>query len=387
MAPPWRAPAIERFSEAALLESRRFELESELRRVTAQLASVRKKERVAARRGEALTAVTIQEKVRRLILCAFWITSFVTQDCLVLLEQVRVPPLWGSLDTAGRTALVDDLFLAADLDEVETWVNPAWPENQKLLRELWILYAEWRTAKWVHHTNSVHGVAPSSAQLFAVYIEWRRKGPAEFHPRTFARTLGARRKWAMRWRRRWNGSVGHLKTGDLDPRDVLRQKALEWRAPGGPCQRCTEQLGYGSPRVFKDGPFFRSRGGTRKWSLVLPPARAKSRKGLFPSPLGGPQAQPISGEGGTTVLQTLGPAISGRHLLEELQLLRGRSACQGQAVGAHQHGRDFSAGHTCPSQGRGHAQVALSHVRPAWSLSRWPTAATYQSNLRGVCVG
>ena len=54
----------------------------------------------------------------------------------MLLEQVRVPPLWGSLDSAGRTALVDDLFLAADLDEVETWLDPACPENQKFLREL-----------------------------------------------------------------------------------------------------------------------------------------------------------------------------------------------------------------------------------------------------------
>ena len=129
----------------------------------------------------------------------------------MLLEQVRRPPVWGSLDAAGRTALVDDLFMAADLDELETWVEPGAPENQKRLRELWILYAEWRTANWVHRTNSVHGVAPSSTQVFHVYIEWRHKAPAELQPRTFARSLGAHRNWAMRWRRRWNGIVGHLK--------------------------------------------------------------------------------------------------------------------------------------------------------------------------------
>ena len=234
MPPSLRGQPLERYSAVEHLLRRRGELQSEVRQLSTKIARAKISQRVLVQRSLPLTLETISAAHRRLILCAFWLTSFVTQDCLVLLEQVRVPPPWGSLDSAGRTALVDDLFLAADLDEVETWVDPACPENHNFLRELWILYAEWRTAKWVHHTNSVHGVAPSSAQLFAVYIEWRRKGPAELHPRTFARTLGARRKWAMRWRRRWNGSVGHLKTGDLDPRDVLRQKVLRWRAPGVP---------------------------------------------------------------------------------------------------------------------------------------------------------
>ena len=228
MPPSLSSQPLERYTPVEQLLRRRAELQSEVRHLSAKIARAKTSQRAIVQRSLPLTIETIPVAHRRLILCAFWITTFVTQDCLVLLEQVRVPPLWGSLDSAGRTALVDDLFLAADLDEVETWLDPASPENQKFLRELWILYAEWRTAKWVHHTNSVHGVAPSSAQVFAVYIDWRRKAPAELHPRSFGRTLGARRLWAMRWRRRWNGSVGHLKTGDLDPRDVLRQKALRW---------------------------------------------------------------------------------------------------------------------------------------------------------------
>ena len=153
MPPSLSSQPLERYTPVEQLLRRRAELQSEVRHLSAKIARAKTSQRAIVQRSLPLTIETIPLAHRRLILCAFWITTFVTQDCLVLLEQVRVPPLWGSLDSAGRTALVDDLFLAADLDEVETWLDPASPENQKFLRELWVLYAEWRTAKSVSYTH------------------------------------------------------------------------------------------------------------------------------------------------------------------------------------------------------------------------------------------
>jgi hypothetical protein len=238
MPPPGKAPPMETFSHAEVLLSRRAELQSEVRRLSTKLARAKSVQRAVERRSKSLTAETTPEKHRRLILCAFWIVNCVSRDCLVLLEHVRSPPVWGSLDADGRAALVEALFLAVDLDELESWMTPESPENRMRMQELWILDAEWRTARWVFDTNSVHGVAPSSSKVVDVYREKRLLAPPEFQPRAFARSLGARRLWAMRWRRRWDASVGVLKTGDMDPRDVLRQKAAgEGGGPPSPTHK------------------------------------------------------------------------------------------------------------------------------------------------------
>ena len=198
MPPPGKAPPMATFSHAEVLLSRRAELQSEVRRLSTKLARAKSVQRAVERRSKSLTAETTPEKHRRLILCAFWIVNCVSRDCLVLLEHVRSPPVWGSLDADGRAALVEALFLAVDLDELESWMTPESPENRMRMQELWILDAEWRTARWVFHTNSVHGVAPSSSKVVDVYRENRLLAPPEFQPRAFARSLGARRLWAMR---------------------------------------------------------------------------------------------------------------------------------------------------------------------------------------------
>ena len=98
-------------------------------------------------------------------------------------------------------------------------------ENHSRMRELWVLWAECRTAQWVSRVNATRGVAPSSQAVYSVFLEWRQQAPAEYLPRDLDRSLAWRRQWACRWRERWEASMGNLKTGDLDTREILRQKA------------------------------------------------------------------------------------------------------------------------------------------------------------------
>ena len=67
MPPPLKAPPMERFSDAELLQRRRDELQSEVRRLSTRLANAKSVQRAAARRAKALTARTTPEKHRRFL--------------------------------------------------------------------------------------------------------------------------------------------------------------------------------------------------------------------------------------------------------------------------------------------------------------------------------
>ena len=213
-------------SPVELLLRRRRALQQEVRRVTRSIEQARAPERRAERLPVRLSAETTTPAQTRLILSAFWVTNFDTSPCLLLLDRVQAGPPWADLTPQEREAVVLDLFLQTDQEDVESWVHSEDEETHARMQELWVLWAECRTAQWVSRVNATRGVAPSSRAVYNVFVEWRQQAPQEYQPRDLEdRSLAWRRNWAWRWRSRWEASVGNLKTGDLDTREVLRQKA------------------------------------------------------------------------------------------------------------------------------------------------------------------
>ena len=190
------------------------------------IEQARAAERRAEREPVRLSAETTTPAQRRLILSAYWVTNFDTPPCLLILDRVAAAPPWVDLTLQEREAVVLELFLQTDNEDVEAWVHSEDEETHARMQELWVLWAECRTAQWVSRVNATRGVAPSSQAVYNVFLEWRQQAPLEYQPRDLAgRSFARRRDWAWRWRSRWEASVGNLKTGDLDTRDVLRQKA------------------------------------------------------------------------------------------------------------------------------------------------------------------
>lgn len=126
-------------------------------------------------------------------------------------------------------ALVRTFFRDFDLDELLSmfaeehakW-NPAVKFAQKVLAE----HSVWC---WVTAQNLVHGVAPSSAQVFSEF-ERRSRGESVAPP------PGRRcvNKWVARWRRRWGVRRGKLRDVDRVDLSTLRQKVGILGPPGGP---------------------------------------------------------------------------------------------------------------------------------------------------------
>ena len=212
----------------AALQARREEASADLRQVRRALRRQQDRDRKRRRVTIPATAATMTPRDTTLILSALWIVDFVFTDSLTLLEHVRGPPAWGSLDTAGRGRLVENLFLDAGIHEVEAMVDATRMDNLLRLEELWVIHAEWQTARWVGDVNRERGVAPSSMLVYDRYSQLLLSTPEGVQHRCLrCRTTNAKRLWAVRWRRRWGAAMGKLAIGDLDPPDVLEAKAWQ----------------------------------------------------------------------------------------------------------------------------------------------------------------
>ena len=94
------------------------------------------------------------------------------------------------------------------------------------MRYLWNLWAEYRVAAWVRHTNQSRGVAPSSARVYEKLLEEVSAAPRKLHPHLLRRrSTNAQRKWAGRWRDTWSGKLGTLAVGEVEEPDQFQVKA------------------------------------------------------------------------------------------------------------------------------------------------------------------
>ena len=175
-------------------------------------------------RTRPLSLENLSLPMRQLLMCAFWMVSFVHHDALVLLDHVRRPLVWGTLDAAGREALLEDVFTDTEIDDIALWMDEDEADNAHRLRELWTLKAEWKCAKWVGRVNAERGVAPSSRAVVQMYNHYLEACPEHLRPHV-ARSAHARVCWCERWRERWGAYLSKLKMGHLDPPDILCNKA------------------------------------------------------------------------------------------------------------------------------------------------------------------
>ena len=165
------------------LQARRRDLQRETARVRRMLKNAREEQRREEQRSAQLSAETATAAQRRLIVSAFWVANFDTTLCLMLLDRVRATPPWADLSVADREAIVNDLFLQAGEEDVQAWMQGDDDETKARMQELWVLWAECRTALWVSRVNATRGVAPSSQAVYSVFLEWRLQAPPEYQPR------------------------------------------------------------------------------------------------------------------------------------------------------------------------------------------------------------
>ena len=107
--------------------------------------------------------------------------------------------------------MVEDLFLAVDLDVLTGLCDLHNPTDPAAAKQAVRISEEWRLAQWVKRLNIEKGVAPSTDMVLARLEGRRAELPEAMRPpwRGAAAEAWAR-AWAYRWRRRWGARHGKL---------------------------------------------------------------------------------------------------------------------------------------------------------------------------------
>ena len=178
-----------------------------------------------------------------------WCTRCDAFEAAILLARSSWARWLEAVPEAERSTLLEDLFNATPASVWTPCVLGERPSALAILRETLNLTVELELACWVSRLNTSSGLTPTSSEIWQqrlamldgrakeLGLEWLPLG--EMAPQ--AARPNAQTQWATRWRKRWAGELGKLKTGSLDSVDKLRLKAIRWgrgapweRVPGPP---------------------------------------------------------------------------------------------------------------------------------------------------------
>ncbi len=206
-----------------------------------ELHDLRREEQKARRayrqdmlRSRAVTAGRLTEWHRQQLLRLLSIADCAVDVAIACVDHASHPPPWAGLSLMEKRTVMNDVVLMHTAAEVTAWTDATNVGNQRALLPLWTLWAEYQVAEWVRHVNQARGVAPSSALVYERLQEHLAAAPPSLSAQLLrARSLNARRHWAMRWRKRWGGAMGTLALGDVDDPGVVQNKASAAHKPHG----------------------------------------------------------------------------------------------------------------------------------------------------------
>jgi hypothetical protein len=133
---------------------------------------------------------------------------------------------WPQKTAHALQTLVEDLFLAADVDELAALTDTNSSSDIAAMHSAAQCLEEWRLYKWSVVQNTEKGVAPSTRTSLQRLADTRSaSGHADPHARgTVAQSRA--RMFMTRFRRRWGGRYGAIRECDDAPIAELVEKAF-----------------------------------------------------------------------------------------------------------------------------------------------------------------
>jgi hypothetical protein len=121
---------------------------------------------------------------------------------------------WPERPDCELVALVEDLFLQIDCEEVAALVDASRPADPSALTVAYKYVEEWRAVDWVRNLNERRGVAPTNWSLLQQVEHTRVQVPADFRPPSAGPAGELRgRRFVRRLRKRWGGRHAAIPTG------------------------------------------------------------------------------------------------------------------------------------------------------------------------------
>ena len=202
------------------------DLERQKAELTRALAGTRGElRRAKAAAKSRARAWELTAELRKSPLSVYVLGGYEVEPAVRFLRDMGQRRRWPSIPDAAAHRMVEDLFLAADLEEIAAVSAAPDPHDSPPMRAAMKAVEEWKLVVWTRMQNSERGVAPSTdAVLQRLAADRALAGHPCPHDRGTVADSPAR-MWATRWRRRWGGRSGTIRVVDELPVAERRDKA------------------------------------------------------------------------------------------------------------------------------------------------------------------
>ena len=180
-----------------------------LRTTTQQLKQERQRDKAERKKRAKMWLLT--GWVAHVVLIVFMLSGQHVDPAVKFLVDFGRRRKWEPKEDDELKTMVEDLFLAVDLDVLTELCDLANPSDPAAAKEAVRISEEWRLAQWVKRLNEQQGVAPSTDMVLGNLEAHRAELPEAIRPPWRGVAAEARaRAWAYRWRRRWGARHGKL---------------------------------------------------------------------------------------------------------------------------------------------------------------------------------
>ena len=199
--------------------------------VSRQLAEAKRQLRAEADRKKKAEARRraqwkLDLQVQRVALILYDLAGGNKEAAAAFLNKTAAKRKWEARPLTELIDEVRELFLRTDLEEYAALVDVFNPTDAGAMRVALCFWEEWSLAEWTKEANQEKGVAPRADVLLQRLEERRQRLPEAVRPPGKGSVFEPRaRMWLTRWRRRWGGKHGAIRTRDELPVQEMRDKA------------------------------------------------------------------------------------------------------------------------------------------------------------------
>ena len=219
--------SCEAFLMAAALE----QLREHKRKVKEEEASVSRALKQARQRNAGKAAA--EDRAWKLVgaLLNIVLIIYTLADCeavpaITFLQKRRLQFHWPARSDDDVRVIVEEAYLAADVDELVALTYASAPSDIGAFRIAVRIVEGWRIAQWTQEQN-LRGDAPSTRLVLGRFAMRRLAFPPAVRPETMGHAgESAARKRVARWRRLWGGRIATVPVREEIPVMELRSKAL-----------------------------------------------------------------------------------------------------------------------------------------------------------------
>ena len=179
-----------------------------------QLIKQEEKKAAAAQRSAA-RRWQLTPWLKQVALAIYLHAEYRAAPAIKFLQTVASKRSWPRKEDQELQRMVEDLFAAADMQELLGLYELEEPDDPSVVAEVIKYVQEWRPVEYVRDMNSRVGVAPSTEDILRQLEANRLQLPVQCRPESKGTAAEAKAKmWAKRFRERWGGRHGKLRIED-----------------------------------------------------------------------------------------------------------------------------------------------------------------------------